>query len=65
MLQQYPINSMQIIKSREIGAVGRIVERLRVALVNLDGLSDAGRLVQARDRSWAPFIFQDLFNKER
>ena len=53
MLQQYPINSM------------RIIERLRLVLVNLGRLSGGGRLVQARIGAWAPLIFQDLFKKER
>jgi hypothetical protein len=28
-------------------------------------IAEGGQLVQARDRSWAPLIFQDLFKKEQ
>lgn len=37
-----------------------LAERLGFAPVWLGGLAEGGALVQARDRSWAPLIFQDL-----
>ena len=44
--------------------VAALVERLGYAPVNLGGLSEGGRLVQAQDKDWAPLIFQDLFKPE-
>jgi 8-hydroxy-5-deazaflavin:NADPH oxidoreductase len=38
-----------------------LVEQLGYAPVSLGKLAEGGQLVQARDRSWAPLIFQDLF----
>lgn len=40
--------------------VATLVERLGFAPVGLGRLAEGGSLVQARDRSWAPLIFQDL-----
>ena len=38
-----------------------LVERLGFSPVNLGRVAEGGALVQARGRSWAPLIFQDLF----
>jgi 8-hydroxy-5-deazaflavin:NADPH oxidoreductase len=40
--------------------VAALVERLGFAPVSLGRLAEGGQLVQARDKSWAPLIFQDL-----
>ena len=40
--------------------VKALAEQLGFAPVWLGGLTEGGALVQARDRSWAPLIFQDL-----
>ncbi|SEA85459.1 NADPH-dependent F420 reductase [Paraburkholderia sartisoli] len=45
--------------------VAALVERLGYAPVSLGKIAGGGQLVQARDRSWAPLIFQDLFKKEQ
>ncbi|PDS40568.1 NADP oxidoreductase coenzyme [Rhizobium anhuiense] len=45
--------------------VAALVEELGYAPVSLGRIAEGGQLVQARDRSWAPLIFQDLFKKER
>jgi predicted dinucleotide-binding enzyme len=45
--------------------VAALVERLGYAAVSLGRIAEGGQLVQARDKSWAPLIFQDLFRKER
>jgi 8-hydroxy-5-deazaflavin:NADPH oxidoreductase len=34
------------------------------APVNLGKIAEGGQLVQARDKSWARLIFQDLFKKD-
>jgi hypothetical protein len=44
--------------------VAALAEQLGFAPVNLGKLEEGGALVQARGRSWAPLIFQDLFKKE-
>jgi len=44
--------------------VAALVERLGYAAVSLGRIAEGGQLVQARDKSWAPLIFQDLFKKE-
>lgn len=41
-------------------AVKALVERLGFAPVSLGKLAEGGALVQARGKSWAPLIFQDL-----
>jgi 8-hydroxy-5-deazaflavin:NADPH oxidoreductase len=41
--------------------VAALVEQLGYAPVNLGKLAEGGQLVQARDKVWAPLIFQDLF----
>jgi predicted dinucleotide-binding enzyme len=46
-------------------AVAALVEQLGYAPVSLGKIAEGGQLVQARDRSWAPLIFQDLFKKEQ
>ena len=40
--------------------VKALAEQLGFAPVWLGGLAQGGALVQARDRSWGPLIFQDL-----
>ncbi|RKT13509.1 hypothetical protein B0G69_6673 [Paraburkholderia sp. RAU2J] len=45
--------------------VAALVERLGYAAVSLGRIAEGGQLVQARDKSWAPLIFQDLFRKEQ
>jgi 8-hydroxy-5-deazaflavin:NADPH oxidoreductase len=45
--------------------VAALVERLGYAPVSLGKIAEGGQLVQARDKSWAPLIFQDLFKKEQ
>jgi hypothetical protein len=37
----------------------------RDAPVSLGKIAEGGQLVQARDKSWTPLIFQDLFKKEQ
>ena len=41
-------------------SVGALAERLGFAPIKLGRLAEGGALVQARGRSWAPLIFQDL-----
>jgi Predicted dinucleotide-binding enzymes len=43
--------------------VADLVEQLGYAPVSLGKIAEGGQLVQARDKSWAPLIFQDLFKK--
>ena len=43
--------------------VAALVERLRIAPVDLGKLAEGGLLIQARGNAWAPLIFQDLFKK--
>jgi 8-hydroxy-5-deazaflavin:NADPH oxidoreductase len=45
--------------------VAALVEQLGYAPVNLGKIAEGGQLVQARDGTWAPLIFQDLFKKEQ
>jgi 8-hydroxy-5-deazaflavin:NADPH oxidoreductase len=44
--------------------VAALAEKLGYAPVSLGKIAEGGQLVQARDKSWAPLIFQDLFKKE-
>jgi predicted dinucleotide-binding enzyme len=44
--------------------VAALVEQLGYAPVSLGKIVEGGQLVQARNTSWAPLIFQDLFKKE-
>jgi predicted dinucleotide-binding enzyme len=44
--------------------VADLAEQLGFAPVHLGKLEEGGALVQVRDRSWAPLIFQDLFKNE-
>jgi 8-hydroxy-5-deazaflavin:NADPH oxidoreductase len=41
--------------------VAALVEQLGYAPVGLGRIAEGGQLVQARDKIWAPLIFQDLF----
>lgn len=43
--------------------VTTLVERLGYAPVNLGKIGEGGLLVQGRNGTWAPLIFQDLFKK--
>ena len=43
-----------------IATVAALVQQLGYAPVNLGKLAEGGQLVQARDKTWAPLIFQDL-----
>lgn len=45
--------------------VAALVDQLGYAPVSLGKIAEGGQLVQARDKSWAPLIFQDLFKKEK
>jgi 8-hydroxy-5-deazaflavin:NADPH oxidoreductase len=45
--------------------VAALAEKLGYAPVSLGKIAEGGQLVQARDKSWAPLIFQDLFKKEK
>ncbi len=47
-----------------IAPVADLARRLGFAPVNLGKLNEGGLLVHARDRTWGPLIFQDLFKKE-
>ncbi|MFC5583425.1 NADPH-dependent F420 reductase [Rhodanobacter terrae] len=44
--------------------VAALAEQLGFAPVHLGKLEEGGTLVQVRDKSWAPLIFQDLFKNE-
>lgn len=44
--------------------VADLAEQLGFAPVQLGKLEEGGALVQVRDKSWAPLIFQDLFKNE-
>jgi hypothetical protein len=41
--------------------VAALVEQLGYAPVNLGKIAEGGQLVQAREKLWAPLIFQDMF----
>ena len=45
--------------------VAALVARLGYAPISLGKIAEGGQLVQARDKSWAPLIFQDLFKQEQ
>jgi 8-hydroxy-5-deazaflavin:NADPH oxidoreductase len=45
--------------------VRALAEQLGFAPVWLGKLAEGGALVEARDKSWAPLIFQDLFKKDQ
>ena len=54
------------LSSDDEGAAARVaelVEQLGFAPVQLGKLEEGGLLVQARGKSWAPLIFQDLFKR--
>jgi predicted dinucleotide-binding enzyme len=44
--------------------VAALAKQLGFAPVKLGRLDEGGALVHARDRTWGPLIFQDLFKKE-
>ena len=44
--------------------VAALARQLGFAPVELGRLNEGGALVHARDRTWGPLIFQDLFKKE-
>lgn len=46
-----------------VAPVAALAQQLGFAPVNLGKLEEGGTLVQARGKSWAPLIFQDLFKK--
>jgi predicted dinucleotide-binding enzyme len=48
-----------------IAPVAALAKQLGFAPVKLGKLHEGGRLVQARGRTWAELIFQDLFKKEQ
>lgn len=43
--------------------VTSLAEQLGYAPVNLGKIAEGGLLVQGRNGSWAPLVFQDLFKK--
>jgi predicted dinucleotide-binding enzyme len=43
--------------------VGALAEQLGFAPVNLGKIEEGGTLVQSRNKTWAPLIFQDLFKQ--
>ncbi|MDQ0586265.1 NADPH-dependent F420 reductase [Variovorax paradoxus] len=45
--------------------VAALVQQLGYAPISLGKIAEGGQLVQARDKSWAPLIFQDLFKQEK
>ena len=47
-----------------IAPVAALAERLGFAPIDLGRLDEGGALVHARDRTWGPLIFQDLFKRE-
>jgi len=47
-----------------IAPVAALAKQLGFAPVTLGKLNEGGALVHARDRTWGPLIFQDLFKKE-
>ena len=47
-----------------VSEVASLVKRLGYAPISLGGLAEGGQLVQARDKQWAPLIFQDLFKQD-
>lgn len=48
-----------------IAPVDALAKQLGFAPVKLGKLDEGGALVHARDRTWGPLIFQDLFKKEQ
>ena len=48
-----------------IAPVAALAKQLGFAPVALGKLNEGGALVQARDRTWGPLIFQDLFKREQ
>jgi predicted dinucleotide-binding enzyme len=55
------------LSSDDEAAAARVADlagQLGFAPVNLGKLEEGGALVQVRDKSWAPLIFQDLFKNE-
>ena len=48
-----------------IAPVAALARQLGFAPIELGRLNEGGALVHARDRTWGPLIFQDLFKKEQ
>lgn len=48
-----------------VATVASLIEKLGYAPVSLGKITEGGQLVQARDKSWAPLIFQDLFKAQQ
>ncbi len=48
-----------------VAPVANLAKQLRFAPVKLGKLNEGGALVQARDRTWGPLVFQDLFKKQQ
>ncbi|UFX42517.1 NADPH-dependent F420 reductase [Bradyrhizobium sp. 41S5] len=48
-----------------IAPVAALAKQLGFAPVKLGKLNEGGALIHARDRTWGPLIFQDLFKKEQ
>lgn len=48
-----------------IATVAALVQQLGYAPISLGKIAEGGQLVQARDKSWASLIFQDLFKQEK
>ena len=48
-----------------IPPVEALAKQLGFAPIKLGKLAEGGALVHARDRTWGPLIFQDLFKKEQ
>lgn len=46
-----------------VATVATLGRQLGFAPINLGRLAEGGLLVQGREKSWAPLIFQDLFKK--
>ncbi|WP_368644565.1 NADPH-dependent F420 reductase [Castellaniella ginsengisoli] len=49
--------------SDAVAPVAALAERLGFSPVNLGALAEGGALVHARNGTWGPLIFQDLFKK--
>jgi predicted dinucleotide-binding enzyme len=45
--------------------VADLAKQLGFAPVKLGKLNEGGALVHARDRTWGPLIFQDVFKKQQ
>jgi len=45
--------------------IDALVERRGYAPVSLGKIAEGGQFVPAREKSWAPSIFHDLFKKDK